>query len=137
MSARPTVSGSRSWPVHQVRLGVQPCRTAVAAEFTAKTDVMEQGLTTYKDAANSFGALYGDVDDQDVVAAIVVERPVLAPGAALAGAFGGLAIGGMQIDGVATVEPGPLSGTAKCGTANAGGTGIAVCAGPTKAAPAF
>jgi hypothetical protein len=96
-------------------------------EFTAMTDVMEQGLTNYKDATNAFGALYGDVDNQDVLIAIVVERPVVAQAAALTGAFSGLTIGGMQIDGVAAVEPGPLGGEAQCGTADAGGTDIAVC----------
>ena len=33
----------------------------------------------------------------------------------------------MRIDGVASVEPGALGGKAKCGTADAGGTDIAVC----------
>jgi hypothetical protein len=99
----------------------------IGPQYTAMTDVMEKGLAKYKDATNLFGALYGDADDQDVVIAIAVERPVLAPKAALVGAFRGLTSGGMRINDVAAVEPGPLGGTAQCGTGNTDGTDIAVC----------
>jgi hypothetical protein len=97
------------------------------AQFTAMTDVMEQGLTNYKDATNSFSAFYGTVESQDIVVALGVERPVFAPEAAVTGAINGLVIGGLQIDGVASVDPGPMGGAAKCGNANAGGTEIAIC----------
>ncbi|MEU4691586.1 hypothetical protein [Actinoplanes sp. NPDC023714] len=96
--------------------------------FTAAAAVMEEGLAAYEDATNAFSAFYGKPESRDVVVVSAVARPVASADAALFGALRGLIKGGLAVEGIAPVDPGPLGGAAKCGDAvDADGVGIAVC----------
>ena len=78
-------------------------------------------------ATSSVGAIYGDVQKQDIV--------MIAAASSITGTAQdrydeftkGLGQGGIKLDNVSDTDPGPLGGIAKCGDSDTAGTPMAVC----------
>ncbi|MBU2662376.1 hypothetical protein KOI35_02520 [Actinoplanes bogorensis] len=98
-----------------------------SAQFKALADQLKSGLETVPGATNTVGALYGDVQDQDIVIVAAAEAPVKNPKTELDQTFYGAGIGGLKIDNITTAPTGTLGGVAKCGSSETSGIDMAIC----------
>jgi hypothetical protein len=92
-------------------------------------DLTEQMKGSVPGARDTIAAFYEDPNDPAklvMVAGVTSDLPD--PAAELDGTFRGLGTGGLPVSNVKKTNAGPLGGVAKCGTATAAGTPVAVCA---------
>jgi hypothetical protein len=88
---------------------------------------LDSELAKLPGSTGSVGAVYGDLQSQDVV--------MVAAASSISGSAqsrydeftSGLAAGNMRIDNLTDVEPGPLGGIAKCGDTDSSGVPMAIC----------
>jgi hypothetical protein len=98
------------------------------AQFVAIVDEMVAQLRKdIPEATSTAAGFYGDPAKQDMVMIAAASGRVPDPDKQLDDAFTGIGTSGLTVSGIETVEPGPLGGTAKCGTANAQGVPIVMC----------
>jgi hypothetical protein len=121
----PTESSSTIKIVEPKTLGGRPKLTD--EQFAGIADQLKTGLAEVPDAGNTVGALYGTVNQQNIVVIAGAEAPIDDPEKELDGTFLGAGIGGPKVTGITTVDPSPFGGAAKCGNANASGVKMAMC----------
>ncbi|MEU4688023.1 hypothetical protein [Actinoplanes sp. NPDC023714] len=95
-------------------------------EFAALITEMESSLAKYPGASDSFGAFYGNAEEQDIVAAIATKATLIDPAKELDASFKAFAEGS-QLKDKAPADTGALGGSAECATTTSSGTDIAVC----------
>jgi hypothetical protein len=78
-------------------------------------------------ATSTIGAFYGDPGKRDLLMIAGASALVTDPAKELDVAITDLGEGDLKITNVASVEPGPLGGVAKCGDVNAEGVPLGVC----------
>lgn len=95
-------------------------------EFAAITADMEKSLSAYPGAQSSFGAIYGDPNQQDMVAALATKAVIADPQKELDASF---ATFGKEapVSGLTKADTGTLGGVAQCGTSSVAGVDVAVC----------
>ncbi|WP_229069253.1 hypothetical protein [Actinoplanes sp. DH11] len=96
-------------------------------QFAGITKQLRDGLAAGYPGSKSIGALYGEVENQDIVIAIGIATDIPDPEAALAGTFAGIGIGGLKVKNLTDAGTGDLGGVAQCGTAETSGIDVAVC----------
>jgi hypothetical protein len=98
------------------------------ATFTAIVDQMvDQLKNDIPEATSTAAGFYGDPAQQDMVMIAAASGRVGDPEKQMNDAFTGIGSSGLTVSGVKTVDPGPLGGHAKCGTASAQGVPIVMC----------
>ncbi|WP_127542909.1 hypothetical protein [Actinoplanes sp. OR16] len=95
-------------------------------QFAALIAGMESSLAAYPGAADSFGAFYGNAEEQDIVAAIATKATLIDPQKELDASFKAFAEGA-ELKDKAPADTGSLGGSAECATTTSSGTDIAVC----------
>jgi hypothetical protein len=96
-------------------------------QFAPVAKELQASLKQVPGATSSVGALYGDVSAGDIVIVAAAAAPIEDPASELNQTFMGAGIGGLKISNIAPVGTGSLGGQAKCGSANASGTNMAIC----------
>jgi hypothetical protein len=96
-------------------------------QFAGAAKQLEQGLAEVPNATETVGALYGTPTKQDIVIVAAAAAPVADPKKELDGTFLGAGVGGLEITGITTANPGTLGGSAKCGRGEAGGAPLIMC----------
>jgi hypothetical protein len=79
------------------------------------------------DATSTAAGFYGDPAQQDMVMIAAASGRVVDPEKQLNDAFTGMGTSGLTVSGTKEVDPGPLGGEAKCGTASAQGVPLVMC----------
>jgi hypothetical protein len=79
-------------------------------------------------SSSTAAGLYGDPANLDIVIVAAASGRLADPAKQLNQTFEGFSQGGVPATGVKSVDPGPLGGDAKCGTATAGPVPIVLCA---------
>lgn len=85
------------------------------AEVGAVITEIEESLASHLGAENSFGALYGDLTDDNMIAASSTEATIFNPREELTAAFAAFSAGS-QLTRLAPAGTGTLGGLAECGT---------------------
>jgi hypothetical protein len=96
-------------------------------QFAGAAKQLEEGLAEVPNATETVGALYGTPTKQDIVIVAAAAAPVDNPKKELDGTFLGAGVGGLEITGITTANPGSLGGFAKCGKGEAGGAPLIMC----------
>lgn len=78
-------------------------------------------------ASSTVGAAYGDLAKQDMIMIMAVSHVSVDPEDTMNDAMSGMNQGGLVSDNMASVDPGPLGGVAKCGDGSASGIDFAIC----------
>ncbi|WP_433789061.1 hypothetical protein [Actinoplanes sp. CA-252034] len=97
-----------------------------ADDFASLTKDLEKELKGFPGAANAFGAVYGDVDDKKLIAALAAEVDISDPQQMLDTMFQSFS-GESQLTGVTAAGLGSLGGVAQCGNTVAGEYEMALC----------
>ncbi|MEU4156769.1 hypothetical protein [Actinoplanes sp. NPDC026670] len=95
-------------------------------EFAAITADMEKSLSAYPGAESSFGAIYGDPNKEDMVAALATKALIANPQKELDASFDTFGKDA-PVSGLTAADTGTLGGVAKCGTSSVSGIDVAVC----------
>ncbi|MDI1459347.1 hypothetical protein QEZ54_00045 [Catellatospora sp. KI3] len=99
------------------------------AELKSLAETMKSGLSSaVPGASNVVAGFYGDPVKQDLVMLFAAAAKMGNPEKELDDAFKGMGTSGLNATGIAEINPGPLGGSAKCGTATTSGVKLAVCA---------
>ncbi|MEJ3744494.1 hypothetical protein WEI85_14500 [Actinomycetes bacterium KLBMP 9797] len=97
---------------------------------TIQTQI-DNTITSMKDAlpgaTSTVGRAYGDVAKQEMVMVMAVSHFSADPEDTMNDALSGMRQGGLVSDNMASVDPGPLGGVAKCGDGSASGIDFAIC----------
>jgi hypothetical protein len=97
-----------------------PDLQSVAENMVASMKQSQAGTTS------TVAAFYGDPAKRDLLMVAGASAPIADPGKELGDAIKGLE-NSLQVTNMASIEPGPLGGVAKCGDADAGGVKLGVC----------
>ncbi|GIE80695.1 hypothetical protein Aph02nite_66450 [Actinoplanes philippinensis] len=97
-----------------------------AEDFESLTGDLEKQLKGYPGADNAFGAVYGDVDDKKLIAALAAEVDIDDPQQMLDTMFQSFS-GKSQLTGVSAAGLGDLGGVAQCGDTTSGEYEMALC----------
>jgi flagellar basal body-associated protein FliL len=119
------VAASKISVVEPAQLGGRDKVTDPTLQSTVES--LDTEMKNIKGTTSSVGAIYGDLQKQDVV--------LIAAASTLQGTAQsrydefttGMNSGGFSTDKLTDTEPGPLGGIAKCGDSTAGGVPTAVC----------
>lgn len=95
-------------------------------EFDSLTEDLEKVVEGYPGAANVFGAVYGSVSEEKLIAAFAAEVDVDDPQRMLDVAFQSFS-GSSQLVDVSEPSTVPLGGVAQCGTTRTDKTNMALC----------
>ncbi|MBV1848512.1 hypothetical protein [Catellatospora tritici] len=99
------------------------------AELKSLSETMKSGLSSaVPGASNVVAGFYGDPAKQDMVMLFAAAAKMGNPEKELDEAFKGMGTSGLTATDLASVDPGPLGGSAKCGSATTAGVDLAVCA---------
>jgi hypothetical protein len=90
-------------------------------------DQMDKELGKVAGATSSVGAMYGDVQKQDVVMVAAASTVSGSAQSRFDEFIKGLASGGDETDSLTDTDPGPLGGIAKCGATSQKAVKMAVC----------
>ena len=105
-------------------------------QFADVAKELQSGLADVPGATNTVGALYGTPAKQDIIVIAGVEAPIDNPTQELNGTFLGAGVGGLEVTGISTVDPGPLGGVANAARPTRPAWTWCCAAGPTTAASA-
>ena len=120
------VAASRTRLVTPATLGGRP--KIDDPQFSGLTSQLTGELKRSVPAATStVGAIYGSPLKQDIVLVAGASAPVTDPEKELDRFFTSMGSAQMTITDVASTDPGPLGGVAKCGNADTSGIKLAVC----------
>ncbi|GAA1594572.1 hypothetical protein [Actinoplanes couchii] len=97
-----------------------------ADELDSLTTDMEKELEGYPGAANAFGAVYGNLAQKKMIAALAAEVDIDDPQRMLDTVFQSFS-GSNQLTGVTSASVGSLGGVAQCGNAKVGESDVAIC----------
>ncbi|MEV0895225.1 hypothetical protein [Actinoplanes sp. NPDC049802] len=97
-----------------------------AEELSSLTSRMEQELEGYPGAANAFGAVYGDLAEKKMTAALAAEVDIDDPQLMLDTVFQSFS-GENQLTNVTSASTGDLGGVAQCGGAVVAESDVAIC----------
>ena len=118
-------AGAKIQIVEPKSLGGRPKLTD--AQFADVAKQMQQSLKLVPGVTKTVGALYGTVENQDIVIMAAAQAPIVNPAGELTSGFASAGFGGMKISNIQNAPTGNLGGAAKCGSANASGTNLALC----------
>jgi hypothetical protein len=110
--------------VEPAKLGGRAKAKGQALQKAAET--MKSGMSSIPDSTHAIAAFYSNSSNTDNVAVAATQAPIDQPEAVATELFDSLSTTG-KVSGVTTVEPGPLGGTAKCGTATLPTVRMAAC----------
>jgi hypothetical protein len=88
---------------------------------------LDSEMSKVPGATGSVGAVYGDLQKQDVVMVAAASSINGSAQSRYDDFSAGLASGNMKIENLADVDPGPLGGIAKCGDTDSSGVPMAIC----------
>jgi hypothetical protein len=88
---------------------------------------LDSELSKVPGATESVGAVYGDVQAQDLVMIAAASSVTGSPQERFDEFTSGMTTGTMKVDNLTDTDPGPLGGIAKCGDSTASGVQMAVC----------
>ncbi|MEU4425785.1 hypothetical protein AB0F81_34620 [Actinoplanes sp. NPDC024001] len=97
-----------------------------AKELSSLTTDLAKELEGYPGAANAFGAVYGDVADKKMIAALAAEVDIDDPQRMLDTVFQSFS-GESQLTGVSPASTGSLGGVAQCGSTVIEKEDVAIC----------
>ncbi|BBH68533.1 hypothetical protein ACTI_52180 [Actinoplanes sp. OR16] len=97
-----------------------------AEELASLTTDLEKELEGYPGAANAFGAVYGDLADKKMIAALAAEVDVDDPQLMLDTVFQSFS-GESQLTSVSPASTGSLGGVAQCGGTTVAKEDVAIC----------
>ena len=124
-TATPTRESSAITIVEPKKLGGRPKLTN--EKFAGIADELKSSLADVPNAGNTIGALYGKLEEKDIVIVVAAEAPIDDPEQRLDTTFLAGAAGGTKVTGITTVDSGALGGTAKCGNVDNSSVKMAVC----------
>jgi hypothetical protein len=129
-AAKDTIDGvidaSKISVVEPATLGGRPKLTD--PQFASAIAGLKSELSKAPNTTSTVGALYGDPAKQDLVMIAGASAPLVDPEKQLDDTLQGASNGGLTLTDTATVDAGPLGGTAKCGNGRTSGIDLAVCA---------
>ena len=88
---------------------------------------LDSEMSQIPGATSSVGAIYGNVQEQDIVMIAAASSISGSPQSRYDEFTQGLGEGGIKLENLSDTDPGPLGGIAKCGDSDTGGTPMAVC----------
>jgi hypothetical protein len=95
--------------------------------LTASVSSLDSAFSQVPGVTSSVSSVYGDLQKQDVV---MVAAASTASGSAQSRFdefTSGMSTGGLKVDEMTAVDPGPLGGIAKCGDTDSAGVPMAIC----------
>jgi hypothetical protein len=96
--------------------------------FKQISDGMVNDLKTQANATSTLGAIYAPGNDpRRAVILAGVTALFVNPGSQIDDAFSGMGTSDLKVTGVASVDPGSMGGSAKCGGTSVSGTSIGIC----------
>lgn len=107
-------------------LGGRPKLTS--KEFAALNEQIESDLADIPDATKTVGSMYGTPAKRDLVLMAAAQAPIDDPEQQMDTSFTGTGLGGLDLQDVVDIDPGPLGGYARCGDVELAGEKMAVCA---------